>query len=80
MQVSIHEAKTHLSRLLEKVAAGEDIIIAKRNKPVARLVPLTSPRVESRIGGLQGRPFRMSELFDDPQLNETLADDFSTPL
>lgn len=39
-QVTIHEAKTHLSRLLEAVLAGEEIVIAKGAKPVARLVPL----------------------------------------
>ncbi len=38
--VNIHEAKTHLSRLLEKVAAGEDIIIAKGGRPIARLTAL----------------------------------------
>jgi len=46
--VNIHEAKTHLSRLLEEVAAGEEVIIAKAGKPVAKLVPyvgLAQPRV-----------------------------------
>lgn len=38
--VNIHEAKTHLSRLLERVAAGEEVTIAKAGKPVARLVPV----------------------------------------
>ena len=40
MEVNIHEAKTHLSRLLEKVSAGEEVIIAKAGKPVAKLVPI----------------------------------------
>ena len=45
---NIHEAKTHLSRLLDRVAAGEEIVIAKAGKPVAKLVPYsveTAPRV-----------------------------------
>ena len=41
-QVSIHCAKTHLSRLLEEVSAGEEITIAKAGKPLAKLVPLTA--------------------------------------
>jgi prevent-host-death family protein len=40
MEVNIHEAKTHLSRPLERVALGEEVIIAKAGKPVAKLVPL----------------------------------------
>lgn len=42
--VNIHEAKTHLSRLLERVHAGEEIVIAKSGKPYARLVPLEMPK------------------------------------
>ena len=41
--INIHEAKTHLSRLLEQVAGGEEIVIAKAGKPIARLVPLEAP-------------------------------------
>jgi prevent-host-death family protein len=41
-QVNIHQAKTQLSRLLERVAAGEEIVIAKSGKPLAKLVPLRS--------------------------------------
>ena len=39
--VNIHETKTHLSRLVEEAAAGEEIVIAKAGRPVARLVPLS---------------------------------------
>ena len=39
--VNIHEAKTHLSRLIEDVSAGEEVIIARNGKPVARLLPVT---------------------------------------
>jgi prevent-host-death family protein len=53
-QVNIGEAKTHLSRLLERVAAGEEIIISKANRPIARLVPLeraSTPRRPGRFAG-----------------------------
>ncbi len=80
MQVSIHEAKTHLSRLIEKVIAGEEVIISKRNKPVVRLSPLLERGEGSRIGGLKGRPFQMGASFDDAKLNDGLADHFQEPL
>lgn len=51
MLVNVHEAKTHLSRLLERVAAGEEVIIGKAGRPVARLVPYvesTAPRKPGR--------------------------------
>lgn len=51
--VNIHEAKTHLSRLIDRVEAGEEIVIAKRGKPVARLVPL-QPVPARRPGLLHG--------------------------
>lgn len=51
--VNIHEAKTHLSRLIERVEAGEEIIIAKAGRPAARLVPLEGKRKPVKIGGLK---------------------------
>ncbi|HXF77740.1 MAG TPA: type II toxin-antitoxin system Phd/YefM family antitoxin [Usitatibacter sp.] len=53
--VNIHEAKTHLSRLVERVQAGEEIVIAKAGRPAARLVPIEGVRKPVRIGGLKGR-------------------------
>jgi prevent-host-death family protein len=53
--VNIHAAKTHLSRLVEDAAAGEEIIIAKAGKPVARLVPLAAPKPRRRLGLLNGK-------------------------
>lgn len=50
--VNIHEAKTHLSRLLERVAAGEEVIISKAGKPIADLVPHRESAVI--FGGLKG--------------------------
>jgi prevent-host-death family protein len=70
--VNIHAAKTHLSRLVEEVAAGEAIVIAKSGKPVARLLPF-EPRGEPRQPGLlQGRIW-VSEDFEDPLPEEIMA-------
>jgi prevent-host-death family protein len=63
--VNVHEAKTHLSRLLKRVEAGEEIVIARAGKPVARLVsaePAPQPR---RLGEDEGR-FEVPEDFDSP--------------
>ena len=68
MQVTnIHEAKTHFSRLVERAAAGEEIIIGKAGKPVARLVPYQEPKVRSKRkpGGWKGKVW-ISPDFDKP--------------
>lgn len=68
--VNIHEAKTHLSRLLERVEAGESITIARAGKPVADLVPHT--RVDITYGTLAGRIDYDPDHFDDadPSVNQ----------
>ena len=53
--VNVHEAKTHLSRLLEEAHAGKEIILAKAGKPYARLMPLSAPPTCRQPGRLQGR-------------------------
>jgi prevent-host-death family protein len=55
--VNIHEAKTNFSRLVERVAGGETIVIARAGKPVAKMVPLETPVVDTsgRLGGLRGQ-------------------------
>ena len=57
--VNVHEAKTHLSRLLERVRAGEEILIAKGGKPCARLCPLepAQPRRPGPLSGTVGEEF-----------------------
>ncbi len=50
-QYNVHEAKTHLSRLLEQVEAGEEIVISRAGKPVARLVPIRTEQ-RPRVPGL----------------------------
>jgi prevent-host-death family protein len=67
--VNVHEAKTHLSKLLERVEAGEEVTIARAGKPIARLVPLApQPRV---AGDLAGRG-RIAADFDAPMTDEEL--------
>jgi prevent-host-death family protein len=63
--VNVHEAKTHLSRLLERVERGEEIVIARAGKPVAKLVPIETV-VRRRPMGLYKDQIRMSEDFDEP--------------
>lgn len=53
--VSIHEAKTHLSRLIARVEAGEEITIRRRDRPVAKLVPLEQPSEPRVPGALAGQ-------------------------
>ncbi len=54
MEVNVHEAKTHLSRLIEKALAGEEVIIAKAGQPVVRLVAI-SPRAPRELGSAAGQ-------------------------
>lgn len=65
MEVNVHEAKTHLSKLLEKVALGEEVIIAKAGKPVARLVAIGSERPRFKLGSAKGE-FVVPDDFNDP--------------
>jgi prevent-host-death family protein len=65
MEVNIHEAKTHLSRLLERVALGEEVIIAKAGKPVAKLVPLGDQSKKRVLGSAKGE-FTVPDDFNDP--------------
>ena len=69
--VNIHAAKTQLSRLVDAAAGGEEIIIAKAGKPVARLGPLVSSRPERRLGTLAGK-LRVPKDFDTPLPDEVV--------
>ena len=71
MVVNVHEAKTHLSRILDRVAAGEEIIIAKAGKPVARLVPVAGARRPRTPGTHRGK-IRIAADFDAPLPGEIL--------
>jgi prevent-host-death family protein len=70
-EVNVHEAKTHLSRLLLRVAGGEEIVIARAGKPVARLVPI-DPKPQRVIGQDEGL-FEVPEDFDAPLPDKVLA-------
>lgn len=61
---NIHEAKTHFSKLVERVAAGEEIIIAKAGKPIARLVPYKEAPPKREPGSMKGK-IRMAPDFDE---------------
>jgi prevent-host-death family protein len=63
--VNIHEAKTHLSRLVARVEAGEEIVLARGGRPVARLVPLGA-RVRPRTPGLWRGRVKIAADFDAP--------------
>lgn len=65
-QINIHEAKTHLSKLLQRVIAGEEIVIAKAGKPVAKIVPIEQKKVTRRPGSAKGQVW--------------IAPDFNAPL
>jgi prevent-host-death family protein len=81
--VNIHQAKTTLSQLLESAIAGEEIIISKAGKPLARLIPYQSEK-KPRIPGYWNGRVKMADDFDDPLPPEILAgflgmDDEATP-
>lgn len=75
-QFNIHEAKTNLSRIIERVERGEEIVICRAGHPVAKVVPLT-PRVDRsrRRGSLRGR-LAASADWDSDEVNEAIARDF----
>jgi prevent-host-death family protein len=77
MNVSIYEAKTRFSELIARVEQGEELVVSRRNRPVARIVPIRDSK-RKRIGLLAGRPFRMGEGFDT-ELSDALADQFGVP-
>jgi prevent-host-death family protein len=64
MEVNIHEAKTHLSRLLERAAMGEEVIIAKAGKPIAKIVPIKQTS-GFKFGSAKGK-FVVPDDFNDP--------------
>jgi prevent-host-death family protein len=71
MQVNIHEAKTHLSRLLNRVIAGEEVIISKSGRPLAKLVPFEKP-TPKRIPGRDRHLGKISKNFNAALPDELL--------
>ncbi len=76
--MNIQEAKTHLSRLVERAAAGEEIIIAKAGKPLAKLVPYTPPIPARKGGFLAGQIWEAENCWEDDR--ELLASLLEAPL
>ncbi|MCD4722624.1 MAG: type II toxin-antitoxin system Phd/YefM family antitoxin [Desulfobacula sp.] len=63
-QVTIHEAKTNLSRLIQEALAGEEVIIAKNKKPLIRLTVLPEVKLQRKIGSAKGLIVRMDDDFN----------------
>jgi prevent-host-death family protein len=72
MEVNIHKAKTHLSKLLQRVAMGEEIVLARAGVPIARLIPI-EPERRSRTLGIDRGRFEVPDDFDAPLPPEVLA-------
>ena len=72
MEFNVHEAKTHFSRLLQRVAAGEEVTIARDGVPVARLVPIEAMTTPRKLGLYRGK-IQMADDFDAPLPADILA-------
>jgi len=75
MSVNIHEAKTHFSKLLQRVEEGEEIVIARAGKPVAKLCRYEEPRKPRRGGFMKGEIW-LADDWDSDETNEAIAQDF----
>jgi len=71
-EVNMHDAKTHFSQLVRRVMAGEEVIIARAGRPVARLIPYRSDSAE-RVAGLDAGLFTVPDDFDAPLPADVLA-------
>jgi prevent-host-death family protein len=72
---NMHDAKTHLSRIIERVERGEEIIIDRAGTPVAKIIPLVRRVNRTAIGSLAGQ-LDLSGDWDSPQTNADIAADF----
>jgi prevent-host-death family protein len=77
-EFNVHETKTHLSRILERVEHGEEIIISRAGQPVAKVVPLPDKVRRTARGSLRGR-LAWADDWDSPEVNEAIARDFEEP-
>ncbi len=75
-QATIHQAKTHLSKLIGKALDGEEVIIANRDKPLVRLEPVTSPRAGRRTGGLKHWRRKPGRAFNEKRVNREIEREF----
>jgi prevent-host-death family protein len=74
-QFNIHDAKTNLSRIIERVEQGEEIVISRAGKPVAKVVPLSAGVNRLARGSLHGK-LVVAEDWDSDEVNEAIARDF----
>jgi prevent-host-death family protein len=74
-QFNIHDAKTNLSRIIDRVEHGEEIIISRSGKPVAKVIPLTRRVDRVGRGSLAGQLI-LADDWDSPDVNEAIARDF----
>ena len=70
--VNVYAAKTHLSRLLDRAARGEEVVITRHGKPVAKLVAAQGPAAPRKLGALRGK-IRVAADFDAPLPEDVLA-------
>jgi len=70
--INIHEAKTHLSKIVDEVAAGAEVIIAKAGKPMARLSPISAP-APKKLGLLKGK-IKVPDDFNESLDEEVIAE------
>ena len=73
IQVNIQQAKTHLSRYVDRVVAGETIVLCRRNQPVAEIRPLRQPTAEPRPFGLAKGAFSVPPSFFEPLPDDEIA-------
>ncbi len=78
-RVTVHVAKTHLSRLLKAAEAGEEIVITRGRTPVARLVPISGVPVRRKFGAMKGRA-TVDDSFFEPMTPEELAVWYEGPI
>ena len=78
-RVTVHAAKTHLSRLLKAAEAGEEVVITRGRTPVARLVPIAAPLVQRKFGAMKGLA-TVDASFFEPMTPEELAVWYEGPI
>ncbi len=76
VMTNIHEAKTHLSRLIKEVVAGKEVVISKAGKPLVKLIPYSVSKTPRKLGHLKGK-IKISKDFDE-ELPKKLLDLFYT--
>ena len=75
LHFNMHDAKTHLSRIIERVESGEEVIIDRAGTPVAKIIPLVRRANRTSVGSLAGQ-LDLSGDWDSPQTNAEVAADF----